>query len=1036
MNRKTLQKLTALLLALCVVFTLTACHRGAGDENGLRMDITVDYAHSRPSRDDDQYVDISAFVPRPERRLPFQPSETVVEISDPNIKMIEINQCLSYGYDTSNGEFYLMQNFVAGKETAVFVTFNEPLDPSANAVLTIERDGAVVAQLPPVAIPDEYTILFQPKEIGDVGNWAAGSYSFKFETDGGWAVRTANFFDSTTLKILGVPVIGNYGGSVYQCTGIWRDSLEYLIAAFPVARADVEYVLAPELDLSDSRYDLLTDNGCTEVWRALTYLQTPNEDYTLIIGFVPEPPWFPSINSFVNGYTCGLPGNVIYEGNPEMVATIAHEVSHCYNVGDEYETGGLNLDVNVPPYGMSGRRLWSRSPVTADNPLVIGGPRMGLVGPASVIYAEQRPYYVAGSNLLGATTCFMGSGMDTDPYTRWVSSEIYNHIFEIFTGHSSTASADDVFTTGLEGPEPEYWGQCPNCYMSVYDPRFYVECWQCLEFVQVTGNEFQCSECDAYWFLEDYEDDLYLECSDCKYFIWYDSFIEHNSGGDYEPREEPQGTFTQITGYVTEDNIFTADPWFTYETNRNVITPDTQAEYRVYVYGADGTLLSAADFNAERQVNASLAFDQVLVDAQRHPVNAAVRLPDGAARFVIRCGEEIIFSRDVSQNAPTVAFTGLSNGQQLSDALTLTWEANDADGDELYFNIWYYPKEGQCYNIAANVTGRSIDVDLSALPGTNDGFFRIYTTDGVWTAEADSPSVRVPYKAPIIYSEQDSIPELKLTEAIWFDPCIYDLQDGWMHGGHDDDPESPFRWISEGIVYSKSSRLIAFPFSLAPGLHTFTCTARNSAGLVAEREFSFIIIDDDSDLPDDWSRGDVRQALEWGMILPLDRIDAPVTRSDVARMMNLSYGIIIYLEMQHLNLPLQNPFPEVTDGVVTDSGSVMDNWHETVAVTLGYMGAPGGLFGGSGSITQLEAVTTLFRASALAVQDLGEGIMFMDADDASIIEFMRLLGVFDYDGPNAFNAAERMTNRLMMVWASRYMMGLVTTLVNAGYLSV
>ena len=1007
MNRKTLLKLTALLIALCAVFTLTACKRGTEGDDASRMDITVSASDNDPWHNTDPYVDLSDIVIRPERRMPFEPNEEVIEIFDPNIKMIEINQCLSYGFDTDTGELYLMQNFVAGKETAVFVTFNEPLDLSAHHVLTIEKDGATVTQLSPVAIPDEYTLLFQPTDIADVGYWSAGAYSFKFETDGGWAVRTANFFDSTTLKILGVPVKANYGGRVETCTDLWRDSIELLIAAYPIARADVEFVMGPELDLSDSRYDLLTDPGSIEVWRALTNLQTPDEAYTLIIGFVPSAPWFPSINSYVNGYTCGLPGNVIWEGNPEMLKTVAHEVAHCYNIGDEYEGGSLNLDLNVPPYGMSGHIIWRSTPVTADNPLVIGGPRMGLIGPGSVIYPEQRPYYVAGSRLLGGVTSYMGCGMDAEPYTRWVTSEVYNHIFETFTGVTPDMYGGS-YSTGLEEPEPDYWGQCPNCYMSVNDPRFYVECWQCLEFVQVTGYSFQCPECAANWLLDDYEDDLYLECSACRYFIWYDSFIEHNSGDDYEPREEPQGTFTQITGFVNEDNTFSADPWFTYETNRNVLTPGALGDYRVYVYDSDGALLSAADFAAGQQTNVDLADNQIFVDAQRHPVSAAVRLPDGAARFVIRSGDEVIFSRDVSQNAPTVAFTGLSSGQQLSDAVTLTWEANDADGDELYFNIWYCPKEGQSFNIASNITGRSMAVDLSELPGTNDGYFHIYATDGVWTSEAYSPSVKVPYKAPIIYSMQDEIPEYRLTEEITLNARIYDLQDGWLWGEN-----GTASWLYNGIERSTCSYLWIWPYDLAPGEHTFTCVATNSAGMTVQKDFTFRILDDESDLPDGWSRDYIVDALTHGFVLPLDTPEAPVTRVQYAKIMAMFYN---YMATAMAGPDGGNPLMDIDFlGLVTDCGRLDGEpaVFSALIVAIGAMDAPGGLFNPMGTLTEREALEIMFKVLAIAIDEQG---LIAEIGDLELLQglFLRM-NVIDAEGPNALHADERLTLELALV---------------------
>jgi len=102
-------------------------------------------------------------------------------------------------------------------------------------------------------------------------------------------------------------------------------------------------------------------------------------------------------------------------------------------VGDEYPNGSFNLRVNIPPYKMRGRDLIGGGVVEGPNEKVISGEDYGIVGPGSVIYAEQRPYCVSQRRLLGATSCFMGNARDKDPYHRWISSEIWNHLFDIFT---------------------------------------------------------------------------------------------------------------------------------------------------------------------------------------------------------------------------------------------------------------------------------------------------------------------------------------------------------------------------------------------------------------------------------------------------------------------------------------------------------------------------------------------------------------------------------------------------------------------------
>lgn len=993
-------KLIALALALCALFALTACKRSDGGGNGPRMDITIDRSGAKISASEpveETYTDLSGYVPRPERHLPFQPGEISYVNDDLNIKMIEVNQCMSYGFNSETGELYVMENFVAGKETAIFVTFEQPFDQSSEAVLTIERDGQTVAQLQPAGVPDDYTLLFQPRDMADVGFWAAGVYTFTFEMDAGRASRTVNFFESTYLRILAVPVLANYSGRIVGCEGEWRNGAAMIIATYPIARANVDYILAPELNLSDRKYDLNTDEGMYNVWQALTNLQTRSDPYTLIIGYIRDS----ALNGRVLGYTYGMPTSIVVESEPDMLATVPHEVAHCYKIGDEYEGGHLNLELNPPPYGMSGHDIMTNKPVTARNPLIVGGDGAGVRGSGTVIYDEQRAYWVEGASQLGAVTSFMGWGTGADSFSMWTTSDIWNHIYRIYVGH---VAGDEIDGSGGVIRDAEYWGQCPSCYGSVYDPEFRVECRECGEFIRVTGYEFQCPECLSQWSIDDYSDDLYLECTSCRYFIWYNWFEEYNSGNGAFAHSTTslQGIFTQITGYIDSDGVFTPSPWYTYEASQNVVIPSGLGDYGVYIYDSAGNRLSVTNFNVDAYAKVVTSDGPAFAELDRTPVNVTVRFPDNAARIDIQKGPDVIYSQNVSRNAPTVSFTGLTDNQQLPNNAVLYWDAFDEDGDELFFEIWYYPGDFDCYNVAANVTGRSISVDLSELPGSNSGHFHIYATDGVWTAEADSPLVSVPYKAPMILAETDGIPEVRLTEEINFEASVYDMQDGWIWGG------DTVVWMLGGSEYLHSTALWVWPFELPPGLYTFTCVATNAAGLSSQKDFTFRILDDDSDLPDDWSREEIVNALSRGFVLPLDRLDAPVTRGQFAELMTVLYLYILEDEFSYSDFEkFLNTF-EIADCSDDDIGPLLMAY-------LDVMQAPNGMFEPARSLTQREASIIMYRVAALA----DPGLLDVGYSDEQILRLLDTAGLFDERGPNAYYESDRLTVRLTLVRISR-----------------
>jgi len=273
----------------------------------------------------------------------------------------------------------------------------------------------------------------------------------------------------------------------------------------------------------------------------------------------------------------------------------------------------------------------------------------------------------------------------------------------------------------------------------------------------------------------------------------------------------------------------------------------------------------------------------------------------------------------------------------------------------------------------------------------------------------------------MIFAVQDEIPEYKLTDMIDFEAEIYDLQDGWLFGNFFLGEDSPVIWMYGGLRYFHNSELSVFPFELAPGVHTFTVIATNSVGLSTQKDFSFIIIDDDSDLPDDWSREDFKTGLSWGLVVPLDRLDAPVTRGTYAEMLTQIYGLFAMFTsgLDYYDPAAYNNYPDYEEGVVTDGTSKWDLWHWFVVVKLGIMEAPDGIFNPIGSVTELEALVMLYRIGALALND--PQVLDINADEDAIVEWCIDKGIINTIGPNAFNGSQRLTNKLAMVRQVRFM---------------
>lgn len=357
-----------------------------------------------------------------------------VESSTELIAEIEVNQVMSYARDIDDGTLDLMENFVAGKNTAVIVALSREVEVDAGGdaqYVTVERDGETIATLTPrPAAENTDRLEFIPASRDQVDFWAAGTYVFTAHVDGEEQQRQVEFRERGDLNILAVPVRANYSGDVRTVEGDWRQGHSFLSQVYPVANDGVNWVLSPELDASADKYDLTTDAGMYQLWQALANLQTRDNSgqpaYDLIVGFVSD---HQGPEGGLMGYTFGAPANIVTESDEDMLATVAHEIAHNYDVGDEYPGGALNPDINPPPYGVEGDSWDRTTQVRGDRPFFkADNARFGPMAGVSIEAEDFRPYEYGGRGHLADMVSFMGGG---GPLQKdiWISSPVWDHLF-------------------------------------------------------------------------------------------------------------------------------------------------------------------------------------------------------------------------------------------------------------------------------------------------------------------------------------------------------------------------------------------------------------------------------------------------------------------------------------------------------------------------------------------------------------------------------------------------------------------------------
>ena len=95
-------------------------------------------------------------------------------------------------------------------------------------------------------------------------------------------------------------------------------------------------------------------------------------------------------------------------------------------------------------------------------------------------------------------------------------------------------------------------------------------------------------------------------------------------------------------------------------------------------------------------------------------------------------GATVVASRTVSNNAPTVSVS-LPGGGVVK---TVTWTANDLDGDPLSYSVLYSPdNKNSWFALAMDLNATTYSMDTSTLPGGTNAFVRILATDGVNTGQ-------------------------------------------------------------------------------------------------------------------------------------------------------------------------------------------------------------------------------------------------------------------------------------------------------------
>lgn len=225
-------------------------------------------------------------------------------------------------------------------------------------------------------------------------------------------------------------------------------------------------------------------------------------------------------------------------------------------------------------------------------------------------------------------------------------------------------------------------------------------------------------------------------------------------------------------------------------------------------------------------------------------VNEVVPYVDGTTRVDIE-GPGIMHSVNAGPNPPSVTLLTPNGGEVLDQpTVTVSWSAEDPDGDPLTFALQYSKDDGATWELVAqNLEGSSVEIDSLNVSRTEAGRFRVLANDGIHTGSdgSDAPFT-VPNRLPsarIVQPDGDVTIARDQTLALEGDAT--DADTGSL-------AENQLEWRSnlDGVLGNGFTLDVT---SLSLGTHTITFRVDDGAGGIATDSVHVSVVEDIDDLP-------------------------------------------------------------------------------------------------------------------------------------------------------------------------------------------
>ncbi len=331
--------------------------------------------------------------------------------------------------------------------------------------------------------------------------------------------------------------------------------------------------------------------------------------------------------------------------------------------------------------------------------------------------------------------------------------------------------------------------------------------------------------------------------SDHTYQKMYDHLVAHPTPAMASLSRATAGDYLQVFGRIHEA---TGAAGFTYLSRETSLVnlaaspgPNLPfaVTYALHFKDANGALLSEVPLAVAPVDDAPgwLAFEATpLFPAGTASIEIA-RIEAMGARA---SQSAVLHALPVSVNPPAVSDVTLqSPPNPLAGVVTLAWNASDADGDVLTYDVLYSLDGGTTFQpLQLGLADPSIDLDFDALPG-GSLIFRAVASDGVHTQSANSPPYNVPSKAPevSILNPSDGI-HIEFGQTLNLQGVAVDPQDGPLTS------QFALTWSNQWGELGNGEALSIN--NLPVGTNSVSFTATNSQGMSGSATVMVYVGDD------------------------------------------------------------------------------------------------------------------------------------------------------------------------------------------------